>query len=232
MPPKAFMFEVGWGWGGAAGFEAYSDNIDCLRSVLPGTPGIVGPVLDGLAGGADCAPPKKSSPSKLSFGLVCFGGAAGALGGAGRLNDGSVVLGRTGWGVGSVGSPKRSISGCLALGGCGSAAELALPFLVVPLLARARSCTTFKGTSSSSVPSSSAAGSGIGPSITHLRESYFVRMKFSILDSLGTCPSASLCSQYLFALLLPHFIIELSCSSVHESRSTDLTLEICTPSER
>jgi len=65
--------------------------------------------------------------------------------------------------------------------------------------------------------------------------------------SAGTCPGASLASQYLywkfnetfqkhsvlcfylFALELPHFNMLWSCSSVHESRSTDLTLLICVP---
>lgn len=63
--------------------------------------------LDGRAGGADCVPPKKSRPSSESPGLFCFGGAAGALGGGGRVEiAGSVVLGLAMEGVGS--SPKRS----------------------------------------------------------------------------------------------------------------------------
>ena len=66
----------------------------------------------------------------------------------------------------------------------------------------------------------------------HLLLSYFVRMKFSILASLGTCPSASLCSQYLFALALPHRNMLCICSSVQESRSTDFTREICVPMPR
>lgn len=57
-------------------------------------------------------------------------------------------------------------------------------------------------------------------------------MKFSILASFGTCPSASLCSQYLFALPFPHLIIDAICSSVQESKSTDLTREMCTPKLR
>lgn len=93
------------------------------------------------------------------------------------------------------------------------------------------SFTKLKGTSSS--PSASRVdGSGIGPSITHLFDSYFVLMKFSIFASEGTCPGASFASQYLFALELPHFRTLCSCSSVHASRSTDLTLLICVPIPR
>jgi hypothetical protein len=60
-------------------------------------------VLDGLAGGALWLPPKKSSPSNESAGLVCFGGAGSALGGAALLTGGP-VLGRGGAGS----SPNRS----------------------------------------------------------------------------------------------------------------------------
>jgi len=154
----------------------------------------------------------------------------GALGGATRLTAGSVVLGLAG--AASSMLPNKSTGGCLGLGGCANPPITgALPFLIAPLLALARSCTTFSGTSSSS-PSSSVCGSGIGPSIAHRLESYFVLMKFSILLSFGTCPSASLCSQYRFALLLPHFTILCNCSSVHESKSTLFTRLMCTPSER
>lgn len=220
---------AGLGCGGAAGFEAYRDRIDCFKSDLPGTPGVLGPVLEGLAGGADCVPPKKSKPSKLSPGFVCFVCAAGALGGPGLLIEGSVVLGLAGCGAGS--SPKRSTCGALAGGGT---IEGALPFLRLAPLARsfAFSCTTFNGTSSSISPSSNVLGSGIGPSMTHRLLSYFVLMKFSILASLGTWPSANLCSQYLFALALPHLIMLCICSSVQESRSTDFTLETCVPMPR
>lgn len=231
MPPNISTFDVACGCGGAAGFEAYSDKIDCLRSVRPGILGVVGPVLDGLCGGADCVPPKKSNPSKLSPALVCFGAATGAFGGPGLCTAGSVVLGLTG--AASTESPNKSTSCGLTLGGCGSAP---LPFLCcpcVPLLALARSCTTFNGTSSSPSSPSNVAGSlGTGPSIAHRLESYFVRIKLSILPSFGTCPSASLCSQYRFARLLPHFTILASCSSVHESRSMDFTREMWTPRER
>lgn len=93
------------------------------------------------------------------------------------------------------------------------------------------SFTKLKGTSSS--PSASSVdGSGIGPSITHLFESYLVLIKFSIFASAGTCPGANFASQYLFALALPHFKTLCNCSSVHESRSTDLTLLICVPIPR
>ena len=90
------------------------------------------------------------------------------------------------------------------------------------------SLTKLNGTSSS--PSASRVeGSGIGPSITHRFASYLVLMKFSILDSEGTCPGASFASQYLFALEFPHFSTLWSCSSVQASRSTDLTRLICVP---
>ena len=72
----------------------------------------------------------------------------------------------------------------------------------------------------------------MGPSMTQRLLSYFVRMKFSILASLGTWPGASFASQYLFARALPHLSTLCSCSSVHVSRSTDLTLEMCVPMPR
>lgn len=215
------------GWGAAAGLEAYSDKMLCLRSVLAGGPDA--PVLEGLRGPALLPPPpKKSSPNKLSPGLVCFGGAAGALTGEGcLLTAGSVVLGLTG---AETSSPNKSTSCGLALcwlGGGRPPLCPVCPFLIeLPL---ARSCTTFRGTSSSPSSPSSVSGSGIGPSITHLRLSYLVRTKLSILLSFGTCPSASFASQYRFARLLPHFTILASCSSVHESRSMLLTREIWTP---
>lgn len=72
----------------------------------------------------------------------------------------------------------------------------------------------------------------MGPSMTHLFDSYLVRMKFSILASEGTWPGASFDSQYLFALAFPHFNTLANCSSVQASRSTDLTLLICVPMPR
>lgn len=57
-------------------------------------------------------------------------------------------------------------------------------------------------------------------------------MKFSIFASDGTCPGASLASQYLFARAFPHTSTLCNCSSVHESRSTDLTLLMCVPIPR
>lgn len=99
------------------------------------------------------------------------------------------------------------------------------------------SCTFFNGTSSSSwivdgPGPPSVDGSGMGPSMTQRFDSYFVRMKFSILFSLGMWPATSFASQYRFALSLPHCSILSRCSSVHESRVTDLTLLICTPRPR
>ena len=63
----------GAGAGAALGAEAYSDSIDCFRSVLCGRPEpVVAVALDGRAGGAEFEPPKKSRPSKDSPGFVCF----------------------------------------------------------------------------------------------------------------------------------------------------------------
>lgn len=84
----------------------------------------------------------------------------------------------------------------------------------------------------SSSSGSRVEGSGIGPSMTQRFDSYLVRMKFSIFASDGTCPGANFASQYLFALPLPHLSTLCSCSSVQESRSTDLTLLICVPMPR
>jgi hypothetical protein len=256
MLPKGSFVTAGWAWAvgdcmppkkstfdaegcclccvcgaGAAGFgaDAYRDKIEFLRSALPVDAGAVVPEVaeDGL-GGADCVLPKKSIPSKLSPALVCFGGAAGAFAGA-ALIAGSVVLGLAG--AASSMSPNKST--CCLLGGCGTLPMLDDPFLKLPARSIvAFSRTTFNGTSSSADASLKVLGSGIGPSITHLLLSYFVLMKFSIFASLGTCPGASLSSQYLFALPLPHLSIEANCSSVQLSRSTDLTREICTPIER
>jgi hypothetical protein len=100
-----------------------------------------------------------------------------------------------------------------------------------------------------SSPPSNVEGSGIGPSITQRLDSYLVRMKFSIFDSEGTWLAASFASQYLdllanpdskskrlvthlLALAFPHFNMLWVCSSVQESKSTDLTLLMCVPIPR
>jgi hypothetical protein len=115
----------------------------------------------------------------------------------------------------------------------------------------------------SSSSASRVEGSGTGPSMVQRFDSYFVRMKFSILlywcqnkerdeggayarfrgnvswsqfclpVSANVSPVSSIV-QYtdLFALALPHLIMLCSCSSVHESRSTDLTLLMCVPMPR
>ena len=237
IPPKKSTLEVDgcclcWAGGAAAagfGADAYSDRIEFLRSALPLAAGVDIPeAADEGLGGADWLLPKKSIPSRLSPALVCFGGAAGAFG-APALIAGSVVLGLAG--AASSISPKRST--CGLLGGCGKLPTLEAPFLTLPDLSKfAFSRTTFNGTSSSAAASLNVLGSGIGPYITHLLLSYLVRMKFSIFASLGTCPGASLSSQYLFARPLPQRNIEASCSSVQLSRSTDLTREMWTPMER
>jgi hypothetical protein len=91
---------------------------------------------------------------------------------------------------------------------------------------------TREALTTSSSSASRVEGSGIGPSMTQRFDSYFVRMKFSILASDGTWPGASFASQYLFARALPHFNTLCSCSSVQVSRSTDLTLLMCVPIPR
>lgn len=80
--------------------------MDCLRSGLEGPAGTLGveDELDGLGGGMDCGPPKKSRPSNESAAFCCLGG-AGLSGGGARAPGVSVVLGRAG-GTGT--SPKRS----------------------------------------------------------------------------------------------------------------------------
>lgn len=130
-------------------------------------------------------------------------------------------------------SPNRSCCGarltCDEAGAGDASADL--PVVIFNDAERSILCFSFTRLSgtSSSPSASSVAGSGIGPSITQRLDSYFVLMKFSILASDGTCPTASLASQYLFALEFPHFSTLCSCSSVHASRSTDLTLLICVP---
>jgi hypothetical protein len=173
--------------------------------------------LLGLPATADGGPPKKSRPSKEfagSEGLVDVA----VLAGNDRTPGVSVVLGLAG---GDGISPNISGLGtfaCVPVGGravdglCWEAERSSFAF----------SWTTFRGTSSS--PSSSnVAGSGMGPSIVQRFDSYFVRMKFSIFASDGTCPGASFASQYLLARAFPQFSTLCNCSSVQASRSTDLT---------
>lgn len=113
--------------GCAAGFgvEAYSDRIDCLRSGLDGAAEApAGPVLEGLAGGAEL-PPRKSSPSSESPARVCFGGAASAFGGGALVAAGGPVFERGGAGVAS---PKRSMTGAgFVCGGGGGREAAAFP---------------------------------------------------------------------------------------------------------
>lgn len=95
-----------WGAGAAAaGFDAYRDRMDCLRSGRDGA-AAAGPVLEGRAGCAGVLP-RKSKPNNESPAFACFGGAVSAFGGA-ALAAGGPVLGRGGAGVSS---PKRSIAG-------------------------------------------------------------------------------------------------------------------------
>lgn len=124
-PPNDSCRACCWGCGGGAGFAAYSDRIDCLRSGLDGAADApAGPVLEGLAGGAEL-PPRKSKPNSESPAFVCFGGAASALGGGALVAAGGPVLERGGAGVAS---PKRSITGAgFACGGGGGREAAAFP---------------------------------------------------------------------------------------------------------
>ena len=137
--------------------------------------------LEGLAEEVVDGPPKKSRPSKESEVFVGFGAAADFAGG-GLTVGVSVVLGLTG-GAGT--SPKRSTC-CEGLEGGGTGwLEVDAFRCDEARFSLAFSCTTLSGTSSS--PSASRdAGSGIGPSIIHLLDSYFVLIKFSIFASEGT----------------------------------------------
>lgn len=200
--------------------------MDCFRSGLDWAPG-VGAALEGLFGGG-ASDPKKSNPNNESAGLVCLGG-AGSLFGGGLEGTAAALLDR--WGC-RPSSANRSCCGArLICDGPGEGVEATGGPVNLCEADRSIACfslTRLNGTSSS--PSASSVdGSGIGPSITHRFASYFVRIKFSILVSDGTCPGANFASQYLFALALPHFSTLWSCSSVQASRSTDLTLLICVP---
>jgi len=143
MPPKADCVGDVCDWGDArppndscrvccccgcaAGFgtEAYNDRIDCFRSGLDGAAEApAGPVLEGLAGGAEL-PPRKSNPNNEPPAFVCFGGAASAFGGGALAATGGPVLDRGGAGAAS---PKRSITGAgLACGGGGGRMAAAFP---------------------------------------------------------------------------------------------------------
>lgn len=91
--------------------------MDCFRSGLEGTDAFgTAVVVEDRGGGADCVPPKKSSPRSESPGFVCFGAAGSPLGGGGRVIDGSVVLGRGGADAAS--SPKRSMFGARLADDC------------------------------------------------------------------------------------------------------------------
>lgn len=200
--------------------------MDCFKSGRdwlepPGVP----VVLAGL-GGAVGSVPKKSKPRRESFVLVVFGGAGSAFGGI-FVAVGPAVLDLCG--IGS--PPMRSACGGAAIDR--GAADWPTDAFRSDSL---RSTTCFSFTTLSGISSSPSAsnveGSGIGPSITHLLSSYLVRMKFSILASEGTWPGASFASQYLFARAFPQLKMLCSCSSVQESRSTDLTRLMCVPIPR
>ena len=121
------------------------------------------------------------------------------------------MLGRAGAEIGS--SPKRStFCGCRVTREAGAAAD-ADARCDVDRSIFAFSCTTLRGyqdqcsaqvsaeqtilTTSSSPSTSNVEGSGMGPSMVHRFDSYFVRIKFSILASAGTWPGANFASQYL-----------------------------------
>lgn len=152
-----------------------------MRSGLEGAAAAAGPVLDGRAGAAEDPPPRKSRPSNESPALCCFGGAGSAFGG-GRAAAGGPVLGRSGTGL----SPKRSIIGCCCAcrWGGGARPEPCARRCEAERSICTFSCTLLNGTSSSSL--SRVEGSGMGPSMTQRFDSYFVRIKFSILASDGT----------------------------------------------
>lgn len=205
--------------------------MDCFKSGLdcPPDPEVGVAFDERLTGGCgSCA--KKSNPSRESAGFEIFGGGAGA---AWKLDCLEEVPGVE-FALCIVEASPASRSACGARRTVAGLPPGAEPGTALCEVERWRSCfsfTKFKGISSS--PSTSrVAGSGIGPSMTHLFESYFVRMKFSIFASDGTCPGASLASQYLFARELPHTSTLCSCSSVQESRSTDLTRLMCVPIPR
>lgn len=145
-----------------------------------------------------CDEPKKSNPRRESPGLFCFGGAAGCdnFGAACALGI-SVVLGLTG-GAGASSSNKLTDCRCAGAG----RGPLDAARCDADRSSFAFSWTTAKGcspklvrnlgsaepvvlTTSSSASPSRVDGSGIGPSITHLLDSYFVLIKFSIFLRFG-----------------------------------------------
>ena len=164
--------------------------MDCLRSGRDGpvVPAGVDTTLEGRLPVVGWLLPKKSRPKSESAGF-CFG-AAWVFGGGGRDGGGSTVLGLAG-GAGASSSPKRSIF-CAGRrrGGCEVVATLAeaersnLAFSwTIASGCRGQLCRETQkqcDLTTSSSPLSSVEGSGIGPSITHRLDSYFVRMKFSI----------------------------------------------------
>jgi hypothetical protein len=225
MPANTF----GACWVGAAGcgrgVDAYRDRIDCFRSGRDCPLAPPAPVVLAGRGGAAAASPKKSSPRSESLVLVVFGGAGSPF--AAILDTGGpAVLDR--WGMGS--PPMRSGGGAATLAGwddCPRDAFRTDSFRSMVCF----SLTRLKGISSS--PSASRVlGSGIGPSMTQRLSSYFVLIKFSILASDGAWPAANLASQYLLALEFPQLRTLWSCSSVQESRSTDLTRLMWVPMPR
>lgn len=187
--------------------------MDCFKSGRDWPLVPTEPVVLAGRGGGEGSEPRKSKPSSELFVLVVFGGAASALGGT-LPATGPAVLAR---GIGSS-PPIRSICGWDGADDWPSDCFRIDSVLSIVCF----SLTKLSGTSSS--PSASRlAGSGMGPSMTHLLSSYLVRMKFSILASEGTWPGASFDSQYLFARAFPQLRMLCICSSVQESRSTDLT---------
>lgn len=220
--PEGLWPCCGWAWG--RGAEAYRDRIDCFRSGRDWPPMAAVPVVLAGRGGAAGVLPRKSRSNKESLAVVALAGAGAALGGgAWATAEGPAVLARGGRSSPPMRSPWMLFG----------AAAWPTEALRMDSL-RSICCfslTMLRGMSSS--PSTlREAGSGMGPSITHRLSSYFVRMKFSILASEGTWPLASLFSQYLFARALPQLRMLASCSSVQESRSTDLTREMCVPMPR
>lgn len=204
------------------GAEEYRDRIEVFKSGRVDFAPPAGLELTDSGRGVACwgGPKKSSNPSRESAGLDVFGGAGSAL-----LET---------WFRGAMGAtdcPISSSSNKLVSTFFGGADTARAGGGV--LMLRFSSCcfTTLRGISSSP-ESSRVDGSGTPPSITHLFDSYFVLMKFSIFASDGTCPDARFASQYLFAREFPHLTILANCSSVQLSRSTDFTLLMCVPIPR